>query len=379
MKKRGVQVFWSIAQHVECDPQMPKTFFGDDYRLPVNNAGSALSKAVKELVRELLADLGHHMTMDEVTKALRSRGVTYKDSGERAILIVKPVVVGGSPVFKNVCDVSVNKKHGTELEFNHTKRDPSISDADYEEVVTKLKAKWQHQRLVYDRTQIANLVSRFVRGTDRECCHGVSLRPRSGGVYYVAAKYENNLERVKAFFQALQMSYPRSDLTLTITPIYDEEAWNEAIEIGASYDMANELQTFIEKFERDMKSGVMTKRMLKSRVNAATEMRNLVERQRDALQSKADDFKRRTADVFDVLDRHLDLAEEEISFDLTTELQKIADRRNGVAPKPEIKVIEDSSVPTDEVRMINDKGEEVARIVNVGKENKGDQFDWLDD
>jgi len=370
MKKRGVQVLWSIASDVECSPELAEKYFGDNLP-PENDAGSALSKAVKEFTTELLAEVGlHEMSADEITKALRGRGVKYKDRGTRAFAIVKPFIENDKPVFKIICDVECVKKSGTYLTFNIDKKDPDISDEEFERVSKIIQEKWQHQRGVLDRTQIASMVTKFVRRTGVNTCNGVSLRPRSGGVYFVANRHQDKLESLGQFFD--ELGFGKADLIQT--PIFDEESWNTLIENGAVYDTTVELEKFLKKFQDDMNNGGLTKKAIKAKMDKANDLREQIVLQEDALWRRAAEFKSKSKLIFQALEQQLGAAEDVVTFDLMSEMRKITDRKSGTtieAVFEPVKVIGN----LDAVPMVPTiKEPETERETLAAK----DPFDWLD-
>lgn len=256
MRRIGRQVWWSVADAFETD-SLKLESMGFGKFAPKNAPRAALLKAIKIIKKRL------GLQAEGSVPKLRADHERFIDDADKcSIAITRPRVVNEElDGYDIICTCKIDKNTGN-LELEHG---PNFFDAD------ELKREYLKQRNVVTGQQFSQIVKLIVIGNDSNhfspvCCHGVSMRPYSGGLYFVDERYQDRLNKVRELFLA------HTDCRFDATPLYDEDMESvDAVDFAASTELRNHVERFTARLKTEGALG-LTERELNGKKKKAAEL-----------------------------------------------------------------------------------------------------------
>jgi len=246
MKRRGSLVWWAVGDRFQTTKQRLQELGFEDIT-PANDFRTSLIKAVKKVKKDM--GLDHGLTGFPKANTQHHR---YLDTPERCeICIYKPTVVDGEPYYVKLCKCILDKDSG------HL--DVDVLDIAFAHRVDALRNEYRIQREAIDAVQFRLLVKKLIVGTGQMSCNGISMRPVSGGVYYVDARFDDRFNAVRELFRNIDTAggYCRLDSV----PIFNTTETAEALEYATTIEIKNAITKFEEKLAAEVKKGMSPKRL----------------------------------------------------------------------------------------------------------------------
>jgi hypothetical protein len=253
MSQKGNIVYFHIPQDLKTTTADLEAIGVGDFN-PRNASKTALRKAVAIVTKNLWRASG------KVLKAEKKK--TEDTSSETSYSIVYPHVENKEYAGKTVLTVTLNKTDDS-LEYIRGRQQdgsPWLDDVTNADLVRQISSLFTAETETVDHEQFRQVATRYLKGE----CLAISMRPDSGGVYYVDGEFTTQLTKLKRVFQEFA-SRSRLPLRLDMVPVYDDEGTNEAI----SWAAVSEFEREIQRFQGDLKgisNAGSTKRILKGRV-----------------------------------------------------------------------------------------------------------------
>lgn len=293
--KRGSIVFWNIPEIVKTDSDVVERFGLTDHE-PRNDSKAALIKAIKAAKKKFgwYEGEAHHRMNPQHLKPI--------DTVEQTVWeIHKPRLGETETEWSLIARVIYNKKERSLL----------VDGSD--EVKQFFIENYRTSAVSLDNTQVAGIINRAINRHSASCCAGVTMRV-SGGVYFVPADRQSQLDNVGAFLNAIGG-------TLHQCPIYSDS--DATIESATATEITNELSREIERLRGETQS--LNGRMLETRIDRVNDLAAKARLHSDRLRSSYTKIDSDLKTLLSVLERHVPgSARDDVSFDLDAEMAKIA-------------------------------------------------------
>ena len=303
---KGFQIFWSISNDVVCREQTLKDF----HYQPRNNPATALTAACRVVTGIMIDSISDTdlRGIGETRKSLRMKHYTFADTGVKKIALVKPEARESGIDFNHVFTVSINKTSAAELVYDFS--ESSYPEADAVRIAEVLSREWNRQKVLFNRDQISKALTGHITAKGANKCNGLSLRSRSGGVYFVAEEHSDSLAVIKEFFD----NTPNAEVH--ITEVFKTSSWDNTISGVAETTVLDDVSSFIDNFDSIASTG-MSRDQLKKRIDKAKSLKEVVLLQASSLLDKAAEFKNQADNVISILDSQYKEMSDEYSFNLS--------------------------------------------------------------
>lgn len=296
MMKRGSIVFWNIPEIVKTDSDMVSDYGLTDHE-PRNDSKAALIKAIKAAKKKFgwYEDEKHHRMNPQHLKPI--------DTVEQTVWeIHKPRLGETETEWSLIARVIYGKKE----------RSLEIQGSD--EVKQFFIDNYRTSAVSLDNTQVAGIINRAINRHSPSCCAGVTMRV-SGGVYFVPADRQRQLDNVGAFLSAIGG-------TLYQCPLYSDS--DATIESVTATEITTELSREIDRLRSETQS--LNGRMLETRIDRVNDLAAKARLHSDRLRSSYTRIDSDIRTLLSVLERHVPgSARDEVAFDLDTEMAKIVE------------------------------------------------------